>query len=615
MINAGRFIANFDPATESLSIPGLAIDNKGEIIWKTVEYPVSSIRVIVEQLISLKRKIIDTEDTLMLTKGVHQSLDKFDIDMEGDISNITEKVVQFFTNTDAENMDLVEVPRTAVDLVVKKCFDLLSPVPFLGYFIGEKKDIPVAPLAQQGTNLELPEDVLMEIYPRVAGLAVSSRFEIVSKKFKGKLNKPFSFEKYIDTSPQLVLLEAVKSLLYETDPIIKERLLHIITAAVRAGALLQMNGTFFQSIFACKDDFVVNMLLKEVILKNALYRKEAGMTTNSLLNGHNVVTGIFRCERTDILEKYIKLGVLITIAEYTNNPFNSMFFMTHSDARFIPDNYQNFMESSGLAAFLLADDSGGSMYIPVRDKAFTTRQHPDLLVDAVNKGYIDLNHPIKENHHLSEGFYRPNSSRKDYYQKTIGMYLPEGYMDNLVSSPRLSEVHSPIDEYIASIDPAAREEIFNAANDPEEMNRRGKLVQLENGNYIVACGVARMKTVSLLPNGKYYVRGASKPKEVLELSRKLAEIPTSWVKDAIKDIMRYIKSLRWSEDTLSVFNSILTDCVRLTVKYLFEEPVNERRLKDEVDELYHYFQASPFFRALVISYRDAKYSVDADFRR
>lgn len=610
MLKTDKFVRSFTtPAKDVVAITSVAYAN-GEMGWKTVHYPVAGITRIVQQLLVIDTKIKDIEHSLELNGIINKNYD--DQIITKNVEDITGTVLKFLIDGSDNAPRIIKgLVEAAIRLVLKKCFNLLTPVSYRGYFITDESFHRGFVDTTSTQELQLPDDILNEIYPKIGLLSTSTMFELVSKDIKGKYNKPFPYEKYTTTLPHVVLMKAIKDYNREKDPMVKKRLLYIIRSALASGAIYSMPRYYFWNLFKFRDLSTIDLVMTEIICVCSLYpaRERLHPINDQLVTPLNIEEGLFAFERTDILERYIKLGVFMTVDEYRQYEFEGTSHMQYSDARFIPDNYMSFVESSGLVDVLesaLGFGDDRSIYKAIKSGSFSTKFHPELLVDAINKGYITTEHPITDevpNIYSLDIIKKMGKKVKDYHRGILSKYLPANSIYLKFSLVPESEQYSTYDQFMSTVKTA---EAMNTGL-PFSL-KKGKeyptLIRLENGNYITI-SEGHLMTLSRSPEGVFIERGLSMPKEIEEMIYKIDSLPTDTKNDIVFKTLSYIET-DISHVGISRLYSIFSKCVLLTWELLYGKEATKVL---NGPSLYSRIVDRPLLRVLVTSYRDNKYKV------
>lgn len=603
MLRTEKFARYFTtPAKDVIAITSVAYTN-GEMGWKTVHYPVAGITRIVEQLLSIDMKIEEVERSLE-SRGISKRIYGSNQSITRNVRNMASLTVDFLLGDIREHRYASEIVKATIGLVLRKCFNLLTPVAYRGYFITDESPSGGFVDSISTEELQLPDDVLSEIYPKIGPLATSTMFELISKSIKDRYNKPLPYEKYTDSLPHIVLMKAIRGYNREKDPMVKKRLLYIIKSALASGAIHSMPNHYFWNLFKFKDLSIIDLVMTELISLHFLYPRKGKShpADDPLANPDNMLKGIFSFERTDILERYINLGVFKTIRKYIEYAFEATSNMLYSEARFIPDNYISFVESTELVDELRRPAYGDkrSIYQAIKSGSFSTKFHPDLLVDAINKGYVTAEHPIVDSNGIFEQSVvtRMSESVKGRHRDILGEYLPK-------ESKYLRMPHLP-----PPVEYSTYEEFMSTLASDKTRNKvvtnRGypNLVRLNNGNY-VAPRSRLLLTFSKTPEGNFISRGVTTPKEMKEVLYKIDSLRIDGKIEVIMNTLKYLETYL-NHDDISILYSILSKCVQITWDLLFGGVDIDFELGST---LYYYMLERPLLRALVTSYRDNKFNI------
>lgn len=608
MFSKEKFTCKFTtPANDVLEMTNIVYIN-GKIKWRTVQYPVAKVRKASEKVFLFNATLLQRENALPESHRVPVTRQEL-VNMGMGVELLTTDTIQLLTASGDENRDYDRIVRAVVLVILKECFEFLTPIVYYGYEItAEESQLHESSQSPPSTP-ELPEDVISEIYRNIGSLATTSKFELTSKEIRKKYCKPRSYEKYIALSPDVVLTEALAEHNKVEDPLVKRRLLLIIVNAIKEGALFGIHRKDIEVIFSVRDLSLLNLILTELIISLTLTFRMS--TPESDAKCEELAKYILEYGRTDIVEEFVKLGIFKPFDQYEKGSDDIRRLLVSIKARFIPDNFVSFIQplktDEQIPEDQIFEHYPRLLFSSITNKKFDLSYHPDLLVDAINKGYIDLEHPIINNtNNLYGDISKPlrEASQKD--RELIQHHLEEKAHHNF--SAMLKEPTASKEEYSNATD-------FLIFLEPEElstMERRypgpAKFVfPLRSGNYIIFNGCV-FETVTKLPfmeyvgNG-YVVRGFSTVKEICEFYENLQHIPSNWAKKAISHIMN-VRNLSADMHPIDLYMFILDSCVQRAPEILrlyFNSTDEERRLSQQMMKL---LDENALFEKVVFARRD-----------
>lgn len=566
-----KFTCKFiSPANDILELVGIVCVN-GKIKWRTVQYPVAKVMEVCKKVLLFNDKLLERESALEECRRT-PFISLRDVKSRISLEILMADVIQFLTATGNEGVYYDRITRVVSMLILKECFELLTPVIYYGYEIADNDDTPDR-LPEVSCTPELPEDVISEVYKNIGSLHTAFKFELTSREIKKKYHKPRNYEKYISLSPDIVLTEALTEHNKAKDPLVKKHLMLVIINAITEGALLSVHRKDLEVIFSVRDLSLLNLILTELIVSLILVFRMS--SPDSYNKCEQLCKYILDYGRTDIVEEFMKLGIFKSFDQYEKGSDDIRRLLASPEARFIPDDFIPFIQTLKTDEQMPEDRTFGHyprlLFASITDKKFDLSYHPDLLVDAINKGYIDSEHPIINNINDFYGYIsKPLQEASEKDRELIRDHLEEKAHHNF--SAMLKEPTASKEEYSSATD-------FLIFLEPEElstMERRyagpSKIVHpLRSGNYIIFNGCL-FETVTKLPYGgytgnEYVVRGFSTDKEICEFYENLQHIPYNWAIKAISHIMN-VRNLSANTHPIDLYIFMLEKCVQCVPQIL-----------------------------------------------
>lgn len=610
MFSLEKFTCRFTSDTNDvLEITGVVYIG-GKIKWRTIQYPTTEVRKVAEKVLSFNNSLLERENKLPEHhRIIFDILETIRDSMSAEL--LATSAIQLLTATGDENKNYNHIVRAVVLLIFKECFELLTPVVYYGHVIKDEDTLqykqPELPLSTP----ELPDDVILEVYKNIESLSLFTMFEMTSKVIKRKSSKPRGYERYISLSPNMVLTEALKEHNKAKDPLVRERLLLIIVNAIKEGALLGIDQIDPRVIFSIRDLFILRLILTEIVSSFTLFFRismaESNITCREL-------AGFFLTHgRTDIIQEFMELGILRPFDQYDQGYDDIRTLSASLKARFIPDNFVSFMEPLSISEDV-PDDTIFNLFpkllfASIIKKKFTLSYHPDLLVDAISKGYINLQHPIRDvgpgDDAIYGGFSKELREASEEDRELIYKHLED---------KAIPTFHKSLEECVT-----VREEYLNATDfliflEPEELCTMPKIYSdsnthpfpLRNGNHIFFDGY-HFETVTKLPcigytKNEYVVRGDSTPKEICEFYENLREVPSTLAIETIRYVLGSRNNII-GDLPLSLYITILDKCVLKAIeitKSPHDLTENARTLIGQTAEI---LSKNPLFEKVVFSRR------------
>lgn len=410
------------------------------------------------------------------------------------------------------------------------------------------------------------------------------------------------------------MIEALKDYDKEKEPIARRYLSLVIRKAVQEGALYDISYVQLIVMFSIRDDAILMPLLVELLIMDKLFPNTPQI--NSFYRSHTI-EAMLSCGRTDILEKCIRSGVFGSIDALGDIRFCS-YTLLACNARFIPHNYTDFMKHLGVDDELIKDfHIFPTMLLPsILSRSFSIVLHPNLLVDAIKKGYIDAQHPIRDTKIL------------DSHLDTFSSRLCDTPADDLkliynhLEEKAISTFHMLLEG------PPAPEEYTNAADfliflEPDELAIMEKrylcsdlyIRELENGNSISFNG-SSFETLTELPTPskqyyacEYVARGNSTSKDIKEFYEKhLRYSPLKWSISAIKYILeRDTEALHRCDldrRDLPVYTSMLEKCAESAEEILAKRNAPFEDEREFAKDMSNYLIEKVLFERMIMVHRD-----------